>query len=176
LNTRNTRRLLTAGLTLLVACGLAAAPSAAPKPEKHFRAALTPDQEVGSPVRVSDAFGTATVKIDPHDRWFDIKVKVGDISNVSLAHIHLGPAGSNGPVRVDLYAADPGGGPFHGELVDLRIFPGQQSPAISWADLLAAIRAGNTYVNVHTNDGNPMTNNTAGDYPGGEIRGQLLPK
>jgi hypothetical protein len=41
------------------------------------------------------------------------------------------------------------------------------------ADLIAAIEAGNAYVNVHTNDGVGATNTGPGDFPGGEIRGQL---
>jgi len=39
--------------------------------------------------------------------------------------------------------------------------------------LLDAMRAGLTYVNVHTNDGVDGTNTGPGDFPGGEIRGQL---
>ena len=39
--------------------------------------------------------------------------------------------------------------------------------------LLDAIRAGLTYVNVHTNDGVAPANTGPGDFPGGEIRGQL---
>jgi hypothetical protein len=34
--------------------------------------------------------------------------------------------------------------------------------------------AGNAYVNVHTNDGVDPTNTGAGDFPGGEIRGQIF--
>jgi hypothetical protein len=33
--------------------------------------------------------------------------------------------------------------------------------------------AGETYVNVHTNDGVDPTNTGPGDIPGGEIRGQV---
>jgi hypothetical protein len=43
----------------------------------------------------------------------------------------------------------------------------------SFADVLANIRAGNTYVNVHTNDGVDPANSGPGDFPAGEIRGQL---
>jgi len=38
---------------------------------------------------------------------------------------------------------------------------------------LAAIEAGNAYGNVHTDDGVAPGNTGAGDFPGGEIRGQL---
>ena len=41
------------------------------------------------------------------------------------------------------------------------------------AVLLAAINAGNTYVNVHTNDFVDPANTGAGDFPGGEIRGTI---
>ncbi len=40
-------------------------------------------------------------------------------------------------------------------------------------DLIAAVEAGNAYVNVHTNDGQDGVNTGPGDFPGGEIRGQL---
>jgi hypothetical protein len=48
--------------------------------------------------------------------------------------------------------------------------------ACGWTDLaavLAAMKSGATYVNVHTNDGVPPTNTGPGDFPGGEIRGQI---
>ena len=40
-------------------------------------------------------------------------------------------------------------------------------------ELVAAMNAGVTYVNVHTNDGVDPANTGPGDFPGGEIRGQL---
>jgi hypothetical protein len=39
--------------------------------------------------------------------------------------------------------------------------------------LTEAIEAGNTYVNVHTNDFQDLANTGPGDFPGGKIRGQL---
>ena len=39
--------------------------------------------------------------------------------------------------------------------------------------LLDAINAGNAYVNIHTNDGVAPTDTGPGDFPGGEIRGQI---
>jgi hypothetical protein len=38
--------------------------------------------------------------------------------------------------------------------------------------VLVHMRAGNAYVNIHTSDPSNPDNNTPGDYPGGEIRGQ----
>jgi hypothetical protein len=45
-----------------------------------------------------------------------------------------------------------------------------------WVDLaavLAAMESGDTYVNVHTDDGVAPPNTGPGDFPGGEIRGQV---
>jgi hypothetical protein len=45
-----------------------------------------------------------------------------------------------------------------------------------WADLaavVAALRTGEAYVNVHTNDGVGLPDTGPGDFPGGEIRGQI---
>ena len=41
------------------------------------------------------------------------------------------------------------------------------------ADLISAMRAGNTYANVHTDDGVAPPNTGPGDFPGGELRGQI---
>jgi hypothetical protein len=43
------------------------------------------------------------------------------------------------------------------------------------SDLLSSMQAGNTYVNVHTNDGVAPPNTGPGDFPGGEIRAQIRP-
>ena len=39
--------------------------------------------------------------------------------------------------------------------------------------LIAAMETGNAYLNVHTNDGVAPTNTGPGDFPGGEIRGDI---
>ena len=41
------------------------------------------------------------------------------------------------------------------------------------ADLVNQMTAGGTYVNVHTNDGVAPADTGPGDFPGGEIRGQV---
>jgi hypothetical protein len=45
-----------------------------------------------------------------------------------------------------------------------------------WTDLAAvveAMRSGNAYVNVHTDDGVDPPDTGPGDFPDGEIRGQI---
>jgi hypothetical protein len=39
--------------------------------------------------------------------------------------------------------------------------------------LIDQINAGNAYVNIHTNDGVAPADTGPGDFPGGEIRGQI---
>ena len=48
--------------------------------------------------------------------------------------------------------------------------------AATFADVVAKMRSGGAYVNVHTNDGVAPTNTGPGDFPGGEIRGQITAK
>ena len=43
----------------------------------------------------------------------------------------------------------------------------------TWASLLAAIRGGGAYTNVHTDDGVAPQNTGPGDFFPGEIRGQF---
>ena len=42
-------------------------------------------------------------------------------------------------------------------------------------ELIEQIQEGNTYCNVHTNDGTDPANSGPGDYRLGEIRGQIAP-
>jgi hypothetical protein len=170
--------------------------SASPEgvPENH-RTHLAGDNEVftGSPSPADSlAQGQAIIQIAPDGNSFDYKLIASNIVNAVQAHIHCGPAGQNGPIVVWLYpsvtstAALTGPQPRHdgvlaegtvkdGEALNVRpttnpVCPGGVS---TFADVLSRIREGNAYVNVHTNDGVAPTNTGPGDFPGGEIRGQL---
>lgn len=110
------------------------------------------------------------------------KLIVANIENVVAAHIHRGPIGVNGGVTVWLYPTTrPGGGPAGGGRINGVIAKGTITAAnlvgplagASLADLVADMRTGNAYVNVHTNDGINPPNTGPGDFPGGEIRGQI---
>ena len=78
----------------------------------------------------------------------------------------------------------PGGGREDGKLTDgtaTAFEPGLSPGPLaqcggSWEGFLALHRAGNTYINVHTNDGVGLPNQGPGDFPGGELRGQMLPR
>ncbi len=87
-----------------------------------------------------------------------------------MAHIHLAPAGVNGSVVVWLYPSGPpplaipgrsNGVLAEGVITDDSLVGPLEDGTLE--DLLDEIRAGNTYVNVHTDQ-----------EPAGEIRGQIF--
>jgi hypothetical protein len=87
----------------------------------------------------------------------------------TAAHIHLGQKGVNGGVSVFFCGTPdtpctPGSGTFSGTFTAADVVgpAGQGIAAGELSELIAAIRAGKTYANVHTNK-----------HPGGEIRGQV---
>ena len=127
----------------------------------------------------SRAQGQAIFRVND-DGTVDFRLIASNIDNVIMSHIHCAPAGTNGPVRMWLYPvvgpsgapAASGAGAQNGVLATGTFNPaGITCPG--GMRLIDAIRAGLTYVNVHTNDGVAPTNTGPGDFPGGEIRGQL---
>ena len=140
----------------------------------NFVAPLSGDQEV--PARDTPATGVAKFKLREDGAALQFKVNVENIDNAFAAHIHCGAVGVNGPVGVTLFTGPVAGGAFDGTLAEGTITSADPGNACGWTDLasvLAAIESGNTYVNVHTNDGVAPINTGPGDFPGGEIRGQV---
>jgi CHRD domain-containing protein len=133
----------------------------------------------------SRAQGQAIFRVGADGSTVDFRLIAANIDNVIMAHIHCGRPGANGPISMWLYpvigpagAPLPGGaGPHDGVLASGTFAPvGVVCPAIAVGvdtPLLDAMRAGLTYVNVHTSDGVEPPNAGPGDFPGGEIRGQL---
>jgi hypothetical protein len=159
-------------IVLAVMLALALAPTAVAG--DNFVAALSGDQEI--PPRDTGAVGVATFKLSEDGTALEFKINVANIDNVFAAHIHCGASGVNGPVGVTLFSGVPAGGRVNGTLVQGTITAPDAGNACGWlslADVLAAIESGNTYVNVHTNDGVAPPNTGPGDFPGGEIRGQI---
>jgi hypothetical protein len=149
-----------------------------------FKTKLSGDQEV-PPVGVvidTQARGKAEFKLSKDGTELHYKLSVSRIENAFMAHIHIGPVGVNGPIVVWLFPSTApvpgplGAGPQHGKLAEGTITAANLVGPLAGhplSDLIDAIQAGNAYVNVHTNDGIAPTNTGPGDFPGGEIRGQL---
>lgn len=91
------------------------------------------------------------------------KLEVSNLTNVTAAHIHSGPAGTNGNVVVDLFTGPTvasTGRDFtlaRGTIAQAQI----KATTLTFAQLLDGLRTGQFYVNVHTTT-----------FPGGEVRGQ----
>jgi CHRD domain len=122
------------------------------------------------------AVGVATFKLRDDGTALAFKLNVANLDNAVAAHIHCGAVGVNGPVGVTLFMGSPAGGRVNGTLAQGTITTPDAGNLCGWTDLaavLAAIDSGATYVNVHTNDGVDPPNTGPGDFPGGEIRGQI---
>jgi hypothetical protein len=157
----------------MLALGLLAVAPAAVAGD-NFVATLSGGQEV--PARDTQARGVATFKLSADGTALAFKLNVANIDNVVAAHIHCGAVGVNGPVGVTLFVGAPGGGRVSGTLAEGAITAPDAGNGCGWTDLaavLAAMASGATYVNVHTNDGVDPPNTGPGDFPGGEIRGQV---
>ena len=137
---------------------------------------LTGAQEV--PSRATQAQGQAIFHLSDDGASMDYRLIATNIDNVVQAHIHLGRAGANGNIVVFLYGLVPAGGGRHNGVLAtgtitadslINDLDGQPLSA-----LVDAMRDGNAYVNVHTNDGVAPANSGPGDFPGGEIRAQII--
>ena len=157
-------------LVLAVSCLVAASAAVAAAPSQHdrnFRTNLSGGEEV--PPADTRARGQATFQLSHDGTELHYRLIVANIENVTMAHIHLAPAGVNGPVVAWLYPSAP----------PPELIPGRTDGVLATgtltaddlvgplagqllADLIDEIRAGNTYVNVHTSQ-----------FPPGEIRGQI---
>ncbi|HET7726600.1 MAG TPA: CHRD domain-containing protein [Candidatus Limnocylindrales bacterium] len=121
-----------------------------------YAATLTGFQEV--PAVTTGGSGSAWVVISADQSTLTYVVTYSGLSGaVVAAHIHAGAVGANGGVALPLTH---GPSPMVGTLTAANL--SASGPLATFADAVAAIRAGGTYINLHT-----------AANPGGEIRGQV---
>jgi hypothetical protein len=132
----------------------------------------------------SNAVGNAIFHLSADGTELSYKLIVANIENAFMAHIHRAPAGANGGIVVWLY---PSTAPvpvplpvpvprLQGVIAEGTITAANLVGSLAGqplSALIAVLRDGNGYVNVHTNDNIAPTNTGPGDFPGGEVRGQV---
>ena len=128
-----------------------------------FSATLSGNNEV--PPVDTKATGAATYRTAANETVIKYKVNITGFSDATGAHIHLGKAGANGDVVVDLLKDSKKnptklGMAIRGNITDSDLTGPMQGKTLS--DLISAINSGDTYTNVHTPG-----------HPDGEIRGQI---
>ena len=129
----------------------------------NFHAHLNGEAEV--PPVDTNAQGQALFKFSKDGSTLYYKLIVANIEDVFAAHIHCGFAGENGPIGVTLFSSSTPLASPEGVIAEATVNEPDPGNACGWytlADVEAAIRSGNAYVNVHT---------TA--HPSGEIRSQI---
>ena len=136
----------------------------------EFSATLSGAEEV--PAVATQATGTAVFTISGNQIVYTVNTT--GLANPVVSHIHVAADGVNGPVRLNLCgtgAPVPACGTGEGVLVT-----GSNGTTldITFDELVTAMRAGQTYVNVHTDDGIGQPNTGPGDMASGEIRGQIV--
>ena len=128
-----------------------------------FTVELSGNEEV--PPLQTDAKGSAELTA-PHFDNIGYSVNVSKIAKVTMAHIHSGKIGENGPIVVTLFKTEtPSTEPINGNLVSGNITNANLEGPMAGKtliDLTKSMELGETYVNVHTEE-----------HPNGEIRGQI---
>jgi hypothetical protein len=133
--------------------------STASAQELKFNAELTGAQERPTPVE-TEGEGEAKFETDGTVADFELKWK-NLTASAFAAHIHCGGPEEAGPVGVTLFTGSKGTeGEVEGSFTGAD--PGNRCGWVTLADVLEAMAAGDTYVNVHSTN-----------FPGGEIRGQV---
>lgn len=128
----------------------------------YFVTNMTGQEEV--PPVDTQAVGEAILTQDlPLNQTMHYFVNVTGIEGVSQGHIHSGAEGENGPIVVTLFNFDSP----QNEVLQYSNFTASnlEGPmqGKTMQDLIAALKNGTTYINVHTEQN-----------PNGEIRGQLM--
>lgn len=137
-------------MRVTILAGILALVSALPASATVFNwsAALDGAQEV--PPVATMGSGSAFGTLDDATNELTWNISYSGLREVTGMHFHNAPAGSNGPVVVNIGLISGVGSPSVGS-------------TIIGADQVADIRASNWYINIHTVD-----------VPSGEIRGQVV--
>jgi len=123
-------------------------------------------QSLSSPGR-----GEFHATIDDENQVISYSLTISGLpTSILFAHVHFGQRATSGGVSAFLCgggskpAACPADGTVTGTITPADVVgpTGQGIAPGEWAELVAALRAGFTYANVHTSA-----------FPGGEIRGQI---
>ncbi len=141
--------------------------------KKTFVATLLGTNEVPA-VSTSSAGKMTLVQEDSVNIVYTLETTAATDS-VTMAHIHAGAAGANGPIMVWFFPTEasraPGTGGGTAASVNGIIRVGRITRAgtsfvapFTWDSLLVRINAGSAYANVHSRQ-----------FPGGVIRGQVAP-
>ena len=137
-----------------------------------FTASLSGANERPNPV-TTPATGSATFTLSADGNTLTWNVTTTGANNVIASHIHVGGTQVAGPIVLGLFAGTAATNPAITGSITRAAFA---SPlGISYDALISLMRSGDTYVNVHTDNGVAPANTGPGDFPGGEIRGQMLP-
>lgn len=137
----------------LAVFGLAISMLSTPQaPAQTFNLFMTGDQEV--PPADPDGIATGTLTINPVTNIVSWNFTYANIAAPTLMHIHVGAAGVNGPILVNLGVATTGG---PGTLIS-------QTLASNAAIFQILANPQGYYVNIHN-----------APFPGGAVRGQLMP-
>jgi hypothetical protein len=135
--------------------------------QQTFKTTLSGNGEV--PPINTQATGSATFTVTTNKNSMSYQIHVINIDKVTMAHIHSGKIGQNGPVVVTLFqskAATTTSSPVkngilsQGTITSANLEGPLKGKQIS--DLVKLINDGNAYANVHTKQN-----------PKGEIRGQI---
>lgn len=131
----------------------------------QFGARLTGSQEV--PPTGSSGVGVATVAFDQAMNTLRVALAVTNTNQVTVAHIHVGPPGQNGPIVLFLYGPSAPRNFIRPTVITNRTFTARDLvgplAGMPLSALAQEVARGNAYVNVHTVA-----------FPNGEIRGQLM--
>lgn len=129
----------------------------------NYAAELRPGNEV--PPANSNAFGSAFVTFDPVNNTIAWEARASGIANPTVSHIHRGAAGTNGPVIINFAtsAAQIAGGRTRGA-GPISAFQSANLQPADLTNLANHTTAFGYYVNIHSSA-----------FPGGEVRGQLVP-
>jgi hypothetical protein len=126
---------------------------------EKFNAKLTGQEEV-PPVETQ---ATGMADFTHIGENVDYVINATNIKNVTEGHIHTGVNGTNGPIVVTLFMAEPNTNEVNekGSITGDKLRGPLEGKAVS--DLVASMKNGSTYANIHTDQ-----------KPNGEIRGQIM--
>ncbi|HEX7078868.1 MAG TPA: CHRD domain-containing protein [Candidatus Eisenbacteria bacterium] len=140
-----------------------------------FTAHLSGREEV--PTRDTHATAELKLVLNTDETQFQYRLNASNIENVTAAKIFLGAPGQVGEEVATIYGpVPPGGGRKAGVLAEGMLTSANLTGSLAGhtlADLVTAMRAGNTYINITTDDGQGAPNEKPGDFSDGEIRGQI---